>query len=214
MSHLRSPRAMIWPTLRAIEISSFGPQRKAHFTHTALAARRVLVGRSEKSWLIGRKEDLPWPFPRLVPFVTLLAHNRFHSGRNLARPEWVENSDVQLPEIRLISRGNDQLVNAGSSSNHRVLKQSIRFAIHDPAPLPKARCIHRQYMIRTRQLICPGLDVTRLRWILAACPLNACLQFAHRHGRQKQLVLFLVVEPSDNSPMRTRLSQFRHDIGI
>src|SRR5207247_1667080 len=71
-------------------------------------------------------EDLAWPFPRLVPFVTLLAHNRFHSGRNLARPEWVENSDVQLREIRLISRGNDQLVNAGSSSNHRVLKQSIR----------------------------------------------------------------------------------------
>src|SRR6266404_2454443 len=214
MSHLRSPRAMIWPTLRAIEISSFGPQRKAHFTHTA--GGKAGIGRSSGEKLAYRPqaEDLPWPFPRLVPFVTLLAHNRFHSGRNLARPEWVENSDVQLPEIRLISRGNDQLVNAGSSSNHLVLKQSIRFAIHDPAPLPKARCIHRQYLIRTRQLICPGLDVTRLRWILAACPLNACLQFAHRHGRQKQLVLFLVVEPSDHSPMRTRLSQFGHDIGI
>src|SRR5882672_3880265 len=49
------------------------------------------------------------------------------SGKNLARLEWVENSDVQLPEIRFISRGNDQLVNVCSGSNHSVLKQSIWF---------------------------------------------------------------------------------------
>ena len=33
------------------------------------------------------------------------------------------------------------------------------------------------------------------------------------NGLKKQLVLFLVVEPSDHSPMRTRLSQFGHDGG-
>src|SRR5450432_2064214 len=85
------------------------------------------------------------------------------SGQSLGGLEWVENSDVQLPEIRFISRGNDQLVNARSGSNHSVLKQSIRFSVHHPAPLPKARCIHRQYLIRRSELICPRLDLTRLR---------------------------------------------------
>src|SRR6266576_5863107 len=137
-----------------------------------------------------------------------------HPGRNLASLEWVENSDVHLPEIRFISRGNDQLVNACSGSNHSILKQSIWLSVHHPTPLPKARCIHRQYLIRSCKLICPRLDLTRLRWILPAGPLNPCLQFAHRHGRQKQLILSLIVEPSDHSPMRTRLSQFGHDTGV
>ena len=85
------------------------------------------------------------------------------STGNLAGLEWVENPDVQLPEIRFISRGDDRSVNACSRGNHSVLQQSIWFSVHDPAPLPKAWCIHRQYLIRSRQLICPKLDVTRLR---------------------------------------------------
>ena len=46
---------------------------------------------------------------------------------NLARLEWVENPDVQLPEIRFISRGDDQLANACSRGNQSVLKRSIWF---------------------------------------------------------------------------------------
>jgi hypothetical protein len=87
------------------------------------------------------------------------------STGNLARLEWVETPDVQLPEIRFISRGDDQSVNACSRGNHSVLQESIWFSVHDPAPLPKAWGIHRQYLLRSRQLICPKLDVTRLRWI-------------------------------------------------
>src|ERR1700680_2468963 len=97
------------------------------------------------------------------------------SREDLAGLEGVENSDLQLPEIRFVSRGNDQLVNARGGSHHSVFKQPIWFSVHDPTPLPKARCIHWQYLIRSCQLICPRLDVTRLRWILAACPLNPCL---------------------------------------
>src|SRR6266852_1690675 len=33
MSHLRSPRAMIWPTLRAIEISSLARKGGTHLVH-------------------------------------------------------------------------------------------------------------------------------------------------------------------------------------
>src|SRR5712692_4118550 len=33
MSHLRSPRAMIWPTLRAIEISSLARKGGTHLAH-------------------------------------------------------------------------------------------------------------------------------------------------------------------------------------
>jgi hypothetical protein len=82
---------------------------------------------------------------------------------------------MQLPEIRFISRGNNQLVNACSGSNHSIFKQSIWFSAHDPAALSKARGMHRQYLKRGCQLICPRLDVIRLRWILAARPLNPCL---------------------------------------
>src|SRR5439155_6036419 len=59
------------------------------------------------------------------------------STGNLACLEWIENLDVQLPEIRFISRGDNQLVNARGGSNHSVFQQPIRFLVHDPAPLPK-----------------------------------------------------------------------------
>ena len=55
------------------------------------------------------------------------------SKGNLARLEWVQNPDVQLPEIHFISRDDDQLVNARSGSNHSVLKQSVWFSVHDSA---------------------------------------------------------------------------------
>ena len=46
---------------------------------------------------------------------------RVLATENLAGLEWVENPDVQLPEIRFVSRGDDQLVNACSRGNHGVL---------------------------------------------------------------------------------------------
>jgi hypothetical protein len=45
------------------------------------------------------------------------------STGNLAGLEWVENPDVHLPEIRFVSRGDDQLVNACRRGNHSVLSQ-------------------------------------------------------------------------------------------
>jgi hypothetical protein len=36
----------------------------------------------------------------------------------------VENPDIQLPEIRFVSRGDDQLVNACSRGKHSILQQS------------------------------------------------------------------------------------------
>jgi hypothetical protein len=40
MSHLWSPRAMIWPTLQAIEISSW-PAKETHIPHTSDRERGI-----------------------------------------------------------------------------------------------------------------------------------------------------------------------------
>ena len=44
------------------------------------------------------------------------------STGNPAGLEWVENPEVQLPEIRFVSRGDDQLVNACNRGNHKFLR--------------------------------------------------------------------------------------------
>jgi hypothetical protein len=130
----------------------------------------------QKQAQVKRMADVAVDAPLCTWFPCILSSREMRRNSkvagHLARLEWVENPDVQLPEILFISRGNDQLVNACSRGNHRVLKQLIWLSVHDPAPLPKARRIHWEYPIRSCELICPRPDVTRLRWILAACPLN------------------------------------------
>src|SRR2546427_10562973 len=93
------------------------------------------------------------------------------------------------------------------SSNHRVLDQFIRPTVHDAAPFPKTRGVHRQDLIRGSELIYPKLDLARPGWILASSPLDSRLQFTHRHSRKQQLLVLLVAEPGDHCAVRMRLSQ-------
>jgi hypothetical protein len=65
-------------------------------------------------------------------------------------------------------------------------------------PLPKARSIHRENLIRGRQLVHPRLDLVRLRWILVFCLLDSSLQFAHGHSGKEQLFVFLIAEPGNH----------------
>src|SRR5271169_358792 len=109
-------------------------------------------------------------------------------------------------------------MNPPGRGNHRVLQKPIRYSVwssfNDAAPFPKARRIHREDLIRGGQLIHPTLDLVRLRRILKSDPLNPGLQFAQSYGGKEQLLLLLLVEPSDHGTMRTRSSEFGHDVGI
>src|ERR1700674_2545061 len=73
MSHLRSPRAMILPTLRGIE---FPPwlAREAHSSHTAWAAMRGFISRLEERCVIGRQPSIV-----VVSFLGHTAQVRFGS---------------------------------------------------------------------------------------------------------------------------------------
>ena len=99
----------------------------------------------------------------------------------LASLEGVENPHIEFPEIPFIPGHNYQTMDARRRRNHGVLKQLIRFRVHDAAPFPKTRRVHREYLIRSSDLIHPTLDLVGFRWILMLCPLNSRLQFAHRH---------------------------------
>jgi len=56
MSHLRSPRAMIWPTLRAIEISSLAHKRRTLLAHSRdrKAGIYQFIGRKDDCWAVSR----------------------------------------------------------------------------------------------------------------------------------------------------------------
>jgi hypothetical protein len=54
MSYLWSPRAMIWPTLRAIEISSLAATRGAFPAH-CVDGRTIIDELIREKWLIGRE---------------------------------------------------------------------------------------------------------------------------------------------------------------
>src|SRR5208282_2884380 len=109
-------------------------------------------------------------------------------------------------------------MNPRRRGNHGVFQQPIGYSVwcsfNETAPFPKARRIHREDLIRGGQLIHPTLDLVRLRWVLMSCPLNPRLQFAQGYGGKEQLLLLLFVEPGDHGTVRTRSSEFGHDVGI
>src|SRR5579883_879124 len=137
-----------------------------------------------------------------------------HAAARLTRFEGVDDWDVQLLEIGFVSGCDRQLMNPGGGSDHSVFQQSIGLSVHDSAPLPKARSVHRQYLIRGFELISPGLDIICFHRVLAANPLDACLQLTKSYGGQEQLHRLLPADPSDYASVRAGLSQFRNNICI
>ncbi|HTZ97636.1 MAG TPA: hypothetical protein VMB18_14640 [Terriglobales bacterium] len=132
----------------------------------------------------------------------------------LAGLERVQNSDVEVVEVCLVSRGHDQVMNAGCGSDHGVLQQMVGLSIHDSPPLAKAVCVHGQYLIRSGQLVDPQLDFCCASGILASGALDASLQFPHGHGGKKQLLIVLAAKPSHNGAVRAWFSQFGNDVGV
>ena len=98
--------------------------------------------------------------------------------------------------------------------DHGVLQQLRGLLIHNAAPFPKARRIHREHLIGRGQSINPTLDLARFRRILSSCPLDARLQFAQCDGGEYQRPLFHGADPGDHRSVGTRFPQFRDYIRI
>src|SRR5438477_12144030 len=60
MSHLRSPRAIIWPSLRATEVSSFARKRGTQLAHSFGIKARIfrLI---DKEWMIAARQIGSFP---------------------------------------------------------------------------------------------------------------------------------------------------------
>src|SRR5271165_1218142 len=102
MSHLRSPRAMIWPTLRAIE---FPPwlATEAHIWSTMGAQNAGYSSLLNDKWLIGRKCNRRVEERASVPESgTLLAHHGY-STKNRLKSRTVSPTDrlkERVPSFR------------------------------------------------------------------------------------------------------------------
>src|SRR6266852_809995 len=126
----------------------------------------------------------------------------------------IEGSDLELLEVPFIPGRHNQTMDPRRRGDHGVLQQLRGPLVHNAAPFPKARRIHREHLIGRGQPINPTLDLARFRWILTSCPLDARLQFTQCDGGEYQPPLFHSADPGDHRSVAARFPQFRDYVRI